>query len=357
MKGFVKLTKETWKFYLTVLIVSLLFVIGSSLYLCNELKFKYTDDMSSFNADGIVFDSLIVDKAQNNDVLGFFTVIAGIMIVLLIRHFFFINQRTKEFQSFLPVKQRTWVIYDFVSMLGIIIVSFLVMTGIFLSAQTRYNKDMLKAASLHHIEGMNDGLIALANEEMLKCILYYFIFILFVFTLIYLGVLVCRNSLAGGMIAVVVWWFCVSLLDEIYWRISFGSDIYTTEIENLVKKTEWLRAAVNPDEFFRWESGNWQECTSIFLTAGLSLIFVLLIVIAAGRIEGSKGKLFYFAFFDYLFSIFCGVLITIIYYGIFYTGMEVFLILAPVIGVLTMVVVWWLIHPGKQKTINNWEVK
>ena len=88
MKGFVKLTKETWKFYLTVLIVSLLFVIGSSLYLCNELKFKYIDDISSFKADGIVFDSLIVDKAQNNDVLGFFTVVAGIMIVLLIRHFF-----------------------------------------------------------------------------------------------------------------------------------------------------------------------------------------------------------------------------------------------------------------------------
>ena len=354
MKGFVKLTKETWKFYLTVLIVCLLFVIGSSLYLCNELKFKYIDDISSFKADGIVFDSLIVDKAQNNDVLGFFTVVAGIMIVLLIRHFFFINQRTKEFQSFLPVKQRTWVIHDFVSMLGIIIVSFLVMTGIFLSAQTRYNKDMLKAAGLHHIEGMNDGLIALANGEMLTCILYYFIFIFFVFTLIYLGMLVCRNSLAGGMIAVVAWWFCVSTLDEIYWGIS-SDDIYTTEIENLVKKADWLRAAVNPDEFFRWKSGNWQECTSISLTASLSLIFVLLIVIAAGRIEGSKGKLFYFAFLDYLFSIFCGVSIT--YYAIFYIDGAAFLPFVLVIGVLTMVVVWWLIHPGKQKTTNNWEVK
>ncbi len=38
MKGFVKLTKETWRFYLAVLAVSLLLVISNSLYLCSEMN-------------------------------------------------------------------------------------------------------------------------------------------------------------------------------------------------------------------------------------------------------------------------------------------------------------------------------
>lgn len=361
MNGFAKLTRETWKFYLGVLVISLVCVISNSLYLCGETKFQYVDDNSCFYAEGIELSSLIVDKAEGYDLISFFTVIAGILIVLSIRHFPFMEQRGKEFQAFLPMKQRTIILHDFLCMTGIIVILFLTMTGIFLSAQTKYNKDMLEAAYIHNIEGMNDNLVTLANKELLKYIFCYFLFVLFLFAIIYLGIVVCRNCIAGMLIAICTWRLVVFFLDEVHWFLSnYYSEhlgIYTIDAEEKsLQKIEKLQAAINPQEFFcfggYWGSGIEDYGISIWITIGLIVLLLLMIVLAAGKIEISKGKLFYFSFLDYVFAIICGIVIG---YGLIGIGTK--FLLAFVIGCCAAVVIWRMIHPGKRRVLNDWEVR
>lgn len=354
MKGFVKLTKETWKFYLAVLAVSLLLVISNSLYLCSEMKFKYVNDQSSFHPDGVVFNSLIKDKAENNDLLGFYVVVAGIVLVLLMRHFVFITQRTREFQNFLPVKHRTWVIHDFVFLTGIITISFLAMTGIFLAAQTGYNCDMLEAAKLHHIEGMQDDLVTTANAAMLQCILYYFIFVIFALSLIYLGMLVCRNNLIGEIAIIAVWQVLSGCLNQIYY-----GGVYTDEgnVGAGNRSIKWLAAAIDPSIFFNWESEGRKECSSILLTLGFTICFILLIVAAAGKIELSRGKLFYFSPLKYLFYAFFGVLAA---FGVSNEAitpeMSVVSFISTIIA-LTVIFILCAVYSKKQRLTKEWEVK
>lgn len=361
MKDFVKITKATWKFYLTVLIVSLLFVVCNSLLLCNGRTFQYVDDVSSFHSEGVVFTDFIIDKMQNYDLLGFHFIIAAIAGILFIRHFVFMDQRTKEFQYFLPVKQRTLVLHDFLFMTGIIVISFLMMAGIFLAGQTKYNKDMLKAASIHQIEGMDSSMVSNANGEMIKYILYYFIFVFFVFSIIFLGMLLCRNCFAGGIIAIVIWRMCICFLDNIYFDGWYEYDVYRigifhreTEVSNaLIKMSERICIAIDPYGF-SWEIlSNKDNGNILFITVGCIVAVVLLIVIAAGKIELSKGKLFYFSCVDCLFSIACGVSVT------FYLNREfrADIFLSVIIGAAVWIFIWWLIHPRANRKRNKWEVK
>ncbi len=208
------------------------------------------NDESSFHPDGVVFYSLIEDMADNSDLLGFYVVVAGIVLILLIRHFVFITQRIREFQNFLPVKHRTWIIHDFVFLTGIITISFLAMTGIFLAAQTGYNRDMLEAAKLHHIEGMKGDIVTTANVAMLQGILYYFIFVLFALSLLYLGMLVCRNNLIGGITTIAVWQALSSCLNQIYYRGVYADEGIIGEGNRLIK---WLAASIAPSVFFTIE--------------------------------------------------------------------------------------------------------
>lgn len=361
MNGFAKLTRETWKFYLGVLVISLVCVISNSLYLCGETKFQYVDDNSCFYAEGIKLSSLIVDKAEGYDLISFFTVIAGIIIVLSIRHIPFMEQRGKEFQVFLPVKQRTIILHDFLCMIGIIVISFLAMTGIFLSAQTKYNKDMLEAAYIHNIDGMNDNLVILANKELLQYIFCYFLFILLFFAIIYLGIVVCKNCMAGMLIAICTWRFVMFFLEEVYWFLSsyyskhLGISTIEAEQKSLLQKIENLQAAINPQEFFcfgGYQGSEMADGISIWITIGLIVLLLLMIVLAAGKIEISKGKLFYFSFLDYVFAIICGIVIG---YGLIGIGTK--FLLAFVIGCCAAVVIWRMIHPGKRRVINDWEVR
>lgn len=346
MKGFVKLTKETWRFYLAVLAVSLLLVISNSLYLCSEMKFKYVNDESSFHSDGVVFYSLIEDKADNSDLLGFYVVVAGIVLILLIRHFVFITQRTREFQNLLPVKHRTWVIHDFVFLAGIITISFFGMTWVFLAAQTRYNRDMLEAAKLHHIEGMKDDIVMTANTVMLRGILYYFIFVLFALSLLYLGMLVCRNNLIGGITTITVWRVLSGCLNKIYYYAGEGN-----------RSIKWLAASIDPSVFFERSEGWLKECSSILLTLGFTICFVLLIVAAAGKIELSRGKLFYFSPLKYLFYAFWGVLAAFGVSSEAVTPEKSVVSFVSTIIVLTVIFILCGVYSKKQRLTKEWEVK
>ena len=99
--NFVKLTKETWQFYLTALCVILLPVVSNNMYVLRELKLQKENTVHLYK-----LSEEFLEKTNGGDLLSFWVVIAGIVILLFIRHFLFMDRRTMEFQFSLPVKKR-----------------------------------------------------------------------------------------------------------------------------------------------------------------------------------------------------------------------------------------------------------
>lgn len=346
MKDFVKITKETWRFYLTVFLILFFFVICNAIYSCNDnMVLKYEDGMDIPDT-GMAFTDIISDKTDMmSDLFGISMVVITIITVLIIRRFVFLDLRTKEFENFLPVRNKSIVMHTYWFSFAITFVLNAALTVVLIIGQTDYNKRLIQAARSMGISNIAQDYVTAPNRELLWNCVCYFIFTVFLLNIIYLGMLLCKNEVAGMFISVVFWKVMAETVE--YLNCHYYLDYLCKEGGVL----ETMEEAIDPKMFWSYNMGSAQNGNAIFITASIALVSFFLIVLLSGKRELSKGKIFYFKWTDALFAVFCAVTVWAKLH--YYLKMPYTMICSVIAGVL----IWFLIKPSDKSRLTQWEVK
>lgn len=362
MEDFVKITKETWRFYLSVLLILFLFVVCNAIYICNEnMAFTYEDGMD-IPEMGTAFTDIISDKTDMMlDVFGISAAVMAIIAVLVIRRFAFMDMRAKEFEIFLPVRNKSIAMHNYWFSLGITFILNAALTVVLLAGQTGYNKDMLQAAKDMETGNISQDYITAPNRELLWNCACYFIFTVFLLNIIYLGMLLCKSEVAGMLISVVLWRTVAEGADSLYaysFNVEFGGHFglwaYFGGPEQDAGKVgrvlEAVKGAIDPGEFWGYGMAGGENRGAIFITMLIALVAFLLIVLLSGKRELSKGKVFYFKWADALFAAFCAVALWVKLLGLLYLRDAV------ICSVTAGALLWFLIRPSHKGRPTKWEV-
>lgn len=394
MGTFRKLTKESWRFYLPVLILVLFLAICDSLYICRESGIAFTKSGAEqqlqvkiaeakkagttfqVSEQGSDLSESVCDKADNYSILGFGATIAGIVLLMILRRFCYMDIRAEEFRRTLPVKERSMVIHDYFCMLGVILAGTLIQGIILLAGQTCYNRNLIELAPKYSAGTIADSAVMQANQRLLLYMLCYLLFVLLLYTWIYLGMTVVKNPILGAVVSIFTWQG-LYLIESDYMGMLLGScyndgnyDVLTLADrigagDRLNIISDFIDSFFSPSAFFGYYiknstiiSGNsegYHIWLNVVVMAVILVIGILLIGFLGGRRELSKGKLFYFPILDYPFAFFCGLMVFIIldelvlWYSDVTIGMG--------LGFVAAVVICLCIHPLSKKKSEKWEVK
>lgn len=379
MKGFQKFVKQSWRFYLIVLMIVLFLVICDSVYICRDEKIaftgksmeqQFTEEMNKVEQEkqntaglphGVYLYDIIEDKANSMNLLGFLETIVGIMIILGVRQYYFTDTRAAEFIGTLPVKKWSLVMYDYVSMLAVILIGGLVQTGILLGCQNRYNRAVVKFWEQRSAGVPEENMVSQSNDSLLLYMGIYFLFILLVYTWIYIGMTVTRNPIVGEVISlflyggsyIAVQFFAWTLFPVNNYGMGYDIDRYydiVDTIETLMLPSAFME---NLSEVSGTVAGydTWMMLAAVGLAV---LVGIVLLIIVSDRRELSNGKLFYFSALNYLFPVLVGIILFAWLADDFlydYAGV------ALAIGILGTVVAYILVRPDSGKKSVQWEVK
>lgn len=311
MKDFVKLTKETWQFYLTSLCIALFPVVSNNIYLLKQLKPNGESKQVLYSMAYIFFD-----KADGYDLVNFWVALFGMILLLFARHFSFMDRRAMEFEMFLPVKKRTVVIHDYICSLGVVVIPWLVTMCTFAVAQGKKNNAVIAVYGVLKGEAVNAG------SEFWKTGLYYLLYLVCAFTLFYLGIVICKNGIVGMAIMAAVW----------------GTAYFMAEIPNTRRMSGNL---LTPEFFLNYIYHTPHEKEGLVILAQTTVLMILFIIIAAEKRELSRGKWFYFPLLDYLLPVLCGVFAANICYAVFWIeGLVSAIVGAAICGLLLCMLKW-----------------
>lgn len=378
MKGFQKFVKQSWRFYLIVLVIVLFLVVCDSVYICRDEKIaftgksmeqQFTEEMNKVEQEqqntaglphGVYLYEIIVDKANSMDIMGFVETIIGIVIILGVRQYYFTDTRAAEFIGTLPVKKRSLVMYDYFSMLAVILIGGLVQAGILLGCQNRYNRAVVKFWEQRSAGVPEENMVSLANDRLLLYMGIYFLFIILIYTWIYIWMTVTRNPIAGELISLFLYgggylaeqFFAWTMFPVYNCGMDYDANHYAIvdTIESLMSPCGFME---NLDEMSQTVAG--EDTWMMLALVGLAvLISIVLLIIVSGRRELSRGKLFYFPVLNYLFPVLTGI---ILFAGLADSFLYYYAGFALAIGILGAVVVYILVRPDSGKMSVQWEVK
>lgn len=290
MKDFIRLTKEAWRFYLTAFGIALTFVVSNNVYLISQCK-KEAATRNTILDMGYIF----YNKVDGYDLINFWIALAGIVLFLFVRYFSFVDKRTMEFQMLWPVKKRMLVIHDYVCSAAILVVMWLVTMVSFFVTQEAHNQT---------VTGKNVLLREAAEQadrQLWEYGGFYLFYLLLMFSLLYLGIIICRNGIVGMMVMGLCWGI-----------VNFFVDVFSYDgLYNLVDPKYFFDCLQRDTEVKRRE---------LIILAVVLLLIDVLIVIAAQRRELSRGKWFYFSWIDYFCIALSGVsLVVILLFGFLMT--------------------------------------
>lgn len=368
MKGFRKFIKQSWRFYLIALIIVLFFMVCDSVYICRDENIAFTgkDLEQQITAElekaekeqqsalpileqGTDLCNVITDKAENAEIMGFIITIFGIMIILAARRYYCMDFRAIEFIRTLPVKQSSLVVYDYLSMLAVIVIGGLVKAGILLGYQSRYNHTLIKILEQKAVVAGRDNIVSLHNDRLLLYMGIYFLFLLLAYTWIYLGMTVTKNPIAGEIISGFIWLGICYIKEFLEWNMyTYRENSYPAGVE------------ISPNYFLNglnMEMGTIAGYSMGIMVGVVGIALLLgfcLLLMVSGKREPSKGKLFYFPMLDYPFALFCGFFLFIwLWDGFLYKNGPAGL----AVGMIAAVMIGMLIHPASKKKLAGWEVK
>lgn len=390
MRGFGKLTRETWKFYLAALILTGLLMLCDSVYIISEhnsayngkvfeyhmeqdSKEKFLEKNGGYMERGKDYCGIVEDKVYFFEPFGMIAVLLLIALILLGKQTVFMDRRTVEFQFTLPVKQRTLIIHDYLAGLVLLLVAVFGQGVILLCDQTHYNRNILDMGKQFQIADINEGIVSWANERFMTSMTFYFLFLVIFYTWIYLGITVAKNPVIGAVTAIPIWYVIYDLVSTCAWlRLEshgwpgFGEIWQEGErlrYDRMVDSISWLESMMSPYEFVWKDELIAVEGHSLLLTAGIMGDFALLLFLAllflGNKRELSRGKLFYFPILDYPFSLLTGLAVVVfleasdLFYALFssYDGAECLTWIAVSVGICL------LIHPFSGRKQEKWEVR
>lgn len=161
MKDIITLIRNRKEFYLTVLILTLLLTIVGAFYnlsvgndgLEDRLNITSEEQMANVLAENTAFyttgmssEGLMNGFMNNWTYMGFVGLIFVILVVMIFSYFNMSDKGTKEFLETLPVKRVALEIYNYVALMGILVLNIVVATIIHLLYMSNVNRQIVDLA-------------------------------------------------------------------------------------------------------------------------------------------------------------------------------------------------------------------
>ncbi len=401
MEGVKRLFEQSKRFYLVILILVLFcssldcwYISSNYLSRLNSLEYieelvQNTDALQAFSNNKISLGEIFVNRLVDLNAIYIIFVMIGIFAILLIRGFAFMDERTKEFRLMWPVKGWLRELYDYVSVFLIIGIGYLFQLFVLLMVQIHSNN---RLQELLHLDGENavvSEMIKTSNTTLVNSVLYCVFSVLLLYTWIYFCMTITRNPMVGIVVALFVYQSFYVLCDTWIWEIDYRfSENY---LQNNMNSYEpwfyvyrilwfccsllsdyWASCCYNPSErsFVEtyievFDSYDIQICSLERWMLCKIVVFVILIlgiVWTTRKKNFEQGKIFCFAQFDYLSSIYVGILFTEIaataFLPINISNVTAYDVFATVlVGVIAMMLMFFIVHPRKKKKHLCLEVK
>lgn len=318
MKDIILLIKQRREFYLTVLVVTLvLTIIGafynlSVVYKAMNEELAYVDRMTveqvqilaDTNPDWFVYGAnmqgIMNGFFNNYTYMGYVGLNLVIMAVMLLSHSDRNEKGAREFLETLPVKRVALELYNYVALMGILLVNILVALGIHLISLGNYNGKIVSLAEgFSDIVGqmVPDGLVASNAVSILYQFGMMALFLVTMITLWFVCMTIFKNGVAGWFVGAILWNTIPNLLYDVRSRW-----IWLNGGNTLEKTPDSFRKVVavfDPQryfEHFEWSNG---LCVNTF-TAYVAMALVIMLIVMIGILfahaycrELSKGKIFY----------------------------------------------------------------
>lgn len=375
MDEFKKMTRETKKLYLILLVAVLLIFLTNAINLCrydygnSELQFLeagiFHEEYSDSFSEGKMMTGIISDSLANYGFVHFILVFLMFIGILMLKRYIFMEKRTAEFQMTLPVKQITRVWHDYLFPVGIMVAGVLMQGVVFLIYQTVYNVRLKElTAGFVLVDGVQENIVTFANIKLLSYIGYYILYMVVVFTMFYFGMLLTKNPMVGLMLTYIFPNTLKFIWCDLF-EINYYTEIFLSEREfaengglaRVLDVRDYLERFCRP---FQDLSG----CNYLdeqYMKADEVSFVILLLVLLAGiafvgaKRELSRGSVFYFPILDYVFAVLfgVGVVFGIENFSLWYVN-DVLLV---IIGIAAAIIMLLVIRPVLVKRTNRLEVK
>lgn len=358
MKGLRRLFAESQRFYLCVFMLVMVFSLLDCWYICSDHSIVSIDQGSiervqrvleteepnvAFQQVSVCLASAFSNRLEDFYICG--VILVGILLILAAKQFAFLDERTREFCNTWPIKSWVRELYDYLSVLVMIVLGFLFQMVTLLVMQNRYNNMLIDLVGVDKSDAVVAEVLASSNESLVVTILYYIFSIALLYTWIYFGMSISKNPIIGVIGALLIQYFTVYVCDSIVWRAT-QEYAYAYVYDGVEVSKLWL-------DFY-----------NVLMTIKIVLFVILVcgILWAAKKRDLSQGKLLYFPILDYPVAIFAGVAGTTIAANLFVSyntlGYLSYNFFASVlVGVVVMVVTFWLMHPRSRKKSQCLEVK
>lgn len=376
MKGFRKMAKITWKYYLAVFLTMMMLVVCDSIFICKDNKIAFMgsgvenqiqEQMSKTTIDATQswlytknLSEAIDDKGTGLTFSGYFMTLVGIIVILCGRNIAFADCRTREFQMTWPVKNTVKILYDYIATLAIILAGGIMQTIFLIVSQTRYNDAVLRIMTERGIMSGTDNIIEAINSELLIYMGTYMLFIVLGYTWIYLSMTLAKNPMFGIVSALITWGSVYFAVDH----IRYGIISYFVERNGLVVYEEGnsnvlygiIESILYPPDYFWGFNGvayaqggySYQHALVVLVLVLLAMLFALLVI--AKKRELSKGRFFCVPCADYTFSFLIGVVVTL--------GLEDYIgYKSVIVGIAVVLIMIGKFHLVSKQSSNQWEVK
>ncbi len=312
MKDIMILIRQRKEFYLTVLVLTLLLTIVGAFYnlsvgnegLADRLNIATEEQMTSAlteNADfyttGMSSEDLMNGFMNNWTYMGFVGLNFVILVVMIFSYFNMSDKDTKEFMETLPVKKVALEVYNYVALIGILVINIIVATVIHLLYMGNVNRQIVDLAErfpqvLGNVVPAN--LVAVSASSLLYQFGMLALFLFTMTTFWFVCSALFKKWAVGLTIGVILWYSIggwVYDVRDIIHGVTFDMDI--TELYRRIK------APFDANMYFSkfvWEGA---KCTNP-ITTYVAIVLIVMLLVSLGIMllhaysrELSKGKLFY----------------------------------------------------------------
>lgn len=255
MKEVGKLWSITRRFYLMILGIVLIMAICNSVYLCNYGRIAFAGksvemtivEKLSLQAGNATITPVnlaqMVDmKREDMTILGSFWTSVGIVFMLFIRYFAYMDGRTREFQTTWPITTRKRVLFDYLTMLSILVIGWATEVVIFLVAGNHYNKvaERVLMEKSMDTSAFSDAALSASNKTFLLLMVLFLLFELIFYTFVFLGMMMAKNPLLGLPVCYMVYGTVTMLVERMLMRVweyenRMGNFIYPNSESSIFK--------------------------------------------------------------------------------------------------------------------------
>lgn len=368
MKDIMTLIRHRKEFYLTVLVLTLLLTIVGAFYnlsvgnedLAERLNIATEEQMANVlaeNADfymaGMSSEGLMNGFMNNWTYMGFVGLIFVILVVLIFSYFNMSDKGTKEFLETLPVKRVALEIYNYVALMGILVLNIVVATVIHLLYMGNVNSRIVDLAErfpqvLGNVVPAN--LVAVSVTSLLYQFGMLALFLLTMTTFWFVCSVLFKKWAVGLTIGVLLWYAikdCVYGVREVIHGLSSNA-----EINELYRRIAAPFDAKMYFSKFVWDGAKCSNPITVYVAIVLSVMLFASLGIMIAHAYARKlpgGKLFYVNALNVVFLLIGGIWLyfgSASYWGWAGSGP----VKAAFITVIGEVIAVFLLYHKKEKT-------